>query len=185
MATVNSEPGFTQFEKVNILDKLLIKGQSVVSQTFKSVFVANSENSQSPVALDTPLQVEFGPALNDVNDPAMIDALGNVTINEDGIYVLTALFSISRSTSAGRAYLFFRYLINGVQIGNPVAVIASDDEMTIPLSFTRITNLAAGNVLTVEFVRDSLGIFNGSLFSYTSSIGWGDSSSAILRIEKF
>ncbi len=156
-----------------------------VPSAFENVMLASSKVDQAPSATDTPLQASFGDAQGDSNDPVEIDALGNLKINETSLYTLTAIFSVSRDTAPGECYFFIRFLVNGVQNGNAICAEMSDDEMTVPLSFTRSGVFPAGAILTIEMVRDSQGNNDGGLKTFTSSVGWGSSSSASVRVDKY
>ncbi len=147
--------------------------------------IAFSLVNQLPTTTDTPIQIEFGAAQGTPSDPTQIDENGVVTINQDGIYGFRYIFSVSRTTSAGEAYIFLRALADGVQVGNPLSVIIADDEMTIPLELTFTSFLPAGTTVSSELYRDSQGINNGGLETRASTIGWGQSPSAALRLTKF
>ena len=145
--------------------------------------LAFSMSDQQPTGLDTPLQIEFGEAQGSGSDPFQIDANGKLTINETRLFNITLTFSLSRTTSTGNAIIFIRFLIDGVQDGNPIAAIMADDDMTIPLPFSRVVAFPAGSEITFELIRDSTGIDNGGLSSFTANTsGWGASPSASLRI---
>lgn len=149
------------------------------------ILAASSLATQDPGALDTPLQVEFGPAQGGPSDPVQMDANGLLTINETGVYGMRTIFSVSRTTSPGTAYIFVRFLIDNVQLGNPIAAVLSEDDITIPLELTFTGFLLAGTQVRAEFYRDSQGNDDGSLEPRTSTIGWGQSPSASARIQKF
>ena len=154
------------------------------STEINSVLVASELVSQSPTALDVPVPITFGAAQGGPSDPVQIDAAGLTTFNLAGIYRVRVVLSISRVTAPGEAFFFFRGLFNGVQVGNPVSCIMTDDEMTIPLEFTFTGSISAATTMTFEMVRDSAGNNDGGLDARTSSVGWGTSPSASLRIDK-
>jgi len=178
---------YTQQKRLNITEELRLQGVPFVPSggTPVPVLSAQSTALQDPGALDTPIQVEFGPAQGGPTDAVQIDAAGLTTFNQGGAYQAIALFSPSRTTSTGEAILFIRSLFNAVQFQNPIGGRFDDDDNTIPLQFVGNAVVSAGTELTFEFYRDSAGINNGSLSSETSSIGWGSSSSASLQIFKF
>ncbi len=153
-----------------------------------TVLQAFSTATQAPPGLDTPQRVEYGAAQGTGSDPVQIDATGLITINESGAYNFRTIFSIERPGSTGEVFLFFRVLVNGVQEGNAIAFVLDEDELTFPPQFNFFRNLSPTDTIEVEFYRDSQGTppaNEGSLVSYTSSIGWGATPSASLSITKF
>ncbi len=153
-----------------------------------TVLQARSTDTQAPSSLDTPQRVSFGPAVGTGSDPAQVDASGLITINESGSYNFRAIFAIERPGSSGETYTFLRVLVNGVQAGAPVAFVLDDNEITLPPQFDFFQQLSPGDTVEVEFYRDSQGTPSaneGSLVSYTSTIGWGSTSSASVSITRF
>lgn len=148
------------------------------------VLVGFSFDDQNPVGLDTPVTIEIGGTIGNVNDP--VSMVNNVIqTNQEGIYGYRFLFPISRPSAAGIAYIFIRALVNGVQFGNPIAVALDDNNMSIPLEFTFTTFMPVGTLLVMEIYRDSAGNDSGGLLSISSSITWGQSASASVRVTKF
>lgn len=140
---------------------------------------------QQPTALDDPIQVEFGEASGTVDDPVMIDSLGTVTFNEKGFYNLTALVHMGRIGSSGSISLvFLRAVFNGNPLGNPVSARIDNPSIVIPEQFQTAISVEAGNVINLEIYRDSAGVNQGGLFPEVSTIGWGSSASASIRVEK-
>jgi hypothetical protein len=77
-------------------------------------------------------------------------------------------------------------MVDGVQEGNPIGIIQTDDDITTPIFLSSVVSVT-GEVpieFTVECVRDSDGVNSGGLRSIESSIGWGQTPSARLRIIK-
>jgi len=149
------------------------------------VLFASEFTDQVPTLVDTPLQLKFGPAQLTVDDPVMIDALGNITINERGHYDVISTFRVGRLGSAGMvSKLYVRGLVNGVGFGNPTATFVDNPSIVIPELFTLNAFVKAGDVVTIEFYRDSAGPNEGGLFAATSAIGWGVAPSAVIRIFK-
>ena len=163
------------------LPLLPVEGQALAAG---EIMIAESVATQDPVGLDNPLQIEFGPAQNtDIMDLA---ADGTLTIKETGVFLVFSTFYFSRTSSAGQVHFFIRTLQDGVQIGNPIAIIQTDDDITTPIflsSTTAITGIVPTDI-TFECVRDADGISSGGLRSVTSSIGWGQTPSARMRILK-
>lgn len=146
--------------------------------------IAESVADQNPVGLDTPLQVEFGSAQN--TEAIDLAADGTLTFKETGVYLVFSTYYFSRTSSVGQVHFFIRLLKDGVQQGNPLGIIQTDDDITTPifLSATVSVSGAVPTDYTIECVRDSDGVDSGGLRSITSSIGWGQTPSARLRIIK-
>ena len=150
-----------------------------------NVLNASDTHNQLPSGLDTPLQVTFGIAQGTVADPVMVDASGNVTFNESGIYLINGAASFERQgSSSGSAVIAFRALINGVQAGATKVVELRQTETIIPYDLTIPINATAGDVLTWEIMRDSSGVNQGGLYSHTLLGGWSNVPSATLNIYK-
>lgn len=140
--------------------------------------------SQQPVAVGTPLKVEFGPAqtLTDVS----LSAVGNLTFNTAGQYLITLYFRYGRTSGTGDAYLFNRLLINGSQVLNSNAIRLGDQTAVIPFSAQVAFTVTAGQVFTTEILRDAAGVNNGGLFQLTPSLaGWAAAPSASITVSKF
>lgn len=149
------------------------------------VLFASEFTDQQPTLIDVPIQLKFGPAQLTSSDPVMIDALGNITINETGHYDVISTFRVGRLGSAGMvSKLYVRGLVNGVGFGNPTATFVDNPSIVIPELFTLNAFAPAGSVVTIEFYRDSAGPNEGGLFAATSAIGWGVAPSAVIRIFK-
>lgn len=146
-----------------------------------SILVAESTATQTPIAIDTPLQIEFGAAQS--ADAADLAADGTITIKEAGVYEGRLSIYFTRDTRAGSAFFFVRFLAEGVQVGNPSAVEQSNNDNTQQLVLTETVVVTAGQVpasFTVECVQDGQGTDNGALISLVSTIGWGQTPSARL-----
>jgi hypothetical protein len=169
------------------LGKWLIDTQLVNSiDSVSDVLIAESFADQNPVGTDNPLQVEFGPAQGTAADDVQISAAGAVTFNRTGNYLTFLSLYFARTTQNGVAQFAIRGLENGVaQIGNPIGIRSSEPDSTIPIFVTGLVKVpVAGPVVTVECVRDSNGIDNGGLSGIASSVGWGNTPSARIRIVK-
>jgi hypothetical protein len=146
--------------------------------------IAESVADQNPTGLDTPLQVEFGPAQN--TDALDLASDGTLTIKETGVYLVFSTYYYSRTSSTGEAHFFIRLLKDGVQQGNPLGIVQTDDDITTPI-FLSATVAIEGTVpidYTVECVRDGGGVDSGGLRSIASTIGWGQTPSARIRVIK-
>ena len=160
---------------------------NLVSASATSVLYAFSTVNQAPSVLDTPLQVTFGAAQNTATDPVMLDALGNITFNQTGMYLFNGFGNIERQgSSGGVSVLLFRALIDGVQAGIVKGFDLSSTGIMIPYEITTIINITeAGTVLTWEILRDSSGVNQGGMYTHTASSTWDDVPSAQIQIFKF
>lgn len=142
--------------------------------------------SQDPVGLDTPLQVEFGPAQGDASWPAILDATGKTTIQKAGTYSFNTLLTLGRLGLGGTSIMFVRYLVNGVQVGGSGFVELDTERLVIPLTFNSPPlKLKAGDYLTLEIVRDSSGVDAGGLKQATPTLSdWNPSSCAITYMSR-
>lgn len=152
----------------------------------ETVMRAESTDTQTPSGLDTPLQIEFGPAQS--NNVMSISAAGVITMHQVGVYQTRTTLNFSRTTSAGEAFFFVRLLRDGVQLGNAIAIQQSDDNITIPIFINEIIPIEVADLgvpFTLECIRDGQGIDNGSLEGLTSTNGWGETPSARIAISRF
>lgn len=154
----------------------------------QSLLVLEGEStavSQEPVGLDTPIQVEFGPAINTASDPANVLANGEIHINKTAVYVINVFAHFGRTGAGSASQLRFRALTNVNQLGSTIGA-KIDNSFAIDhvgRSFTTI--MLQGTVLTFELYRDSSGNNSGGLFSQPVSLpGWEPCPSAGISIRK-
>ena len=160
---------------------------NLVSASATSVLYAFSTVNQAPSVLDTPLQVTFGAAQNTSTDPVMLDALGNITFNQTGMYLFNGFGNIERQgSSGGVSVLLFRALIDGVQAGIVKGFELNTTGVMFPYETTIVINITeVGTVLTWEILRDSSGVDQGGMYTHTASSTWDDVPSAQIQIFKF
>ena len=160
---------------------------NLVSASATSVLYAFSTVNQAPSVLDTPLQVTFGAAQNTATDPVMLDALGNITFNQTGMYLFNGFGNIERQgSSGGVSVLLFRALIDGVQAGIVKGFELNTTGVMFPYETTIVINITeVGTVLTWEILRDSSGVDQGGMYTHTASSTWDDVPSAQIQIFKF
>lgn len=159
---------------------------SLVASTIipQRVLTADSFVDQNPVAVDTPLQITFGPA----QAPGLgvdVDAAGNFTCTETGIYQTTLRLQVGRVGNPGVARVFIRVLLNGAQAGNSVFTQLDDSNLTLTGVFEGYFPLTQGDIVTVEVMRDSAGINEGGLFTETPVLAWNPAPSARVTVDKF
>ena len=159
---------------------------SLASPSATSVLYAFSTANQEPSGLNTPLQVKFGAAQNDSADPVMLDALGNITFNQTGMYLFNGFGNIERQgSSGGVCVLLFRALIDGVQAGVVKGFELNTTRIMFPYETTIVINITeVGTVLTWEILRDSSGVNQGGMYTHTASGPWDDVPSAQIQIFK-
>lgn len=150
-----------------------------------AVLTAFSTVIQAPSALDTPLQVTFGGAQGSPSTPVMIDALGNVTFNQSGLYLINAYGSVERvGSSGGTSVLVFRGLLNGTQVTTTKGFHLDTPGMPSPYEITVPFQVTAGDVLSFEIMRDSSGVNFGGLYPHTVLGGWSNVPSTEILIWK-
>ena len=159
---------------------------NLVSASATSVLYAFSTVNQAPSVLDTPLQVTFGAAQNTSTDPVMLDALGNITFNQTGMYLFNGFGNIERQgSSGGVSVLLFRALIDGVQAGIVKGFELNTTGVMFPYETTIVINITeVGTVLTWEILRDSSGVNQGGMYTHTASGPWDGVPSAQIQIFK-
>lgn len=141
--------------------------------------------TQVPAGVDTPLQVEFGPAQNSPEGEISLNADGSILINEEGSYFFSAYLNTGRVGANGTSRLFGRVLVSGVQPFSPVATLLDDAEVSIPQQFDFFTTLPQGAIVTFELYRDSTGNDSGELRQFTPTLGdWGVSPSASIIVRR-
>lgn len=121
------------------------------------------------------------------NGSVTVTSGGDITINEDGVYVITGFADTGRDTSAGVAELWFALRANGVQAGKTTRIALADaiTSPAAPIFTASIAELSAGTVLSFHMIRVDAQGGNAGVYSNTSSFsGWLDSSSVKLTIDK-
>ena len=150
-----------------------------------NVLAAVDTTNQEPSGLDSPLQVTFGAAQGTASDPVMLDALGNITFNQAGLYLFNGYANFERQgSSGGVTATLFRALLNGVQSGPTKGVELSGTGIMFPYELTLPIQVSAGDVLTWEIMRDSSGVDGGGLYIHTNSGPWSNVPSADVNIYK-
>lgn len=150
-----------------------------------NVLAAIDTTNQLPSGLNSPLQVKFGAAQGTASDPVMLDALGNITFNQGGLYLFNGYANFERQgASGGVTVTLFRALLNGSQSGPTKGVELSGTGIMFPYELTLPIQVSAGDVLTWEIMRDSSGVDAGGLYIHTNSGPWSNVPSADVNIYK-
>lgn len=140
---------------------------------------ALSLSDQPPLGLDTPLQVEFGASQGSTSDPIELKSNGAILIHKANQYTFRFFIQYGRTGSGGASMLFFKLLIDDVQAGNSIFTKLDGTGDDLPLFVDRTFNLTAGQVVTVEIIRDSQGNDSGGLFATTPTLSdWNTAPSA-------
>lgn len=140
--------------------------------------------SQQPASLGVAIQLEFGAAQKTASDPVMISAAGVVTINQTGTYAFRFKLQFGRSGATGVSYLSTRIMKGATQFGSTQCTRLSSSDSIIPTDSRVVMSLVAGDVITMQLIRDSLGANAGGLFAQTSSHGWALAPSALLVVSR-
>lgn len=173
--------GTTSFGFVNYSE---IAGKPAAAGYRQVLYGSSVAASQQPSATNTPLQIEFGPAQTFTS--ASLAANGTITFNEPGDYLVNLFLRFGRTSGAGNAIMFNRFLVNGAQSLNSNSITLPDQNVTIPFSASLLAQVAAGTTFTIQIYRDSAGINNGGLFQTSPSLGgWNVSPSASVQVLKF
>ena len=138
--------------------------------------------SQQPSSLGTAIQVEFGAAQS--TPELSLSAAGTITCNISGTYAFRFKLEFGRSGASGISYLMTRILKNGSQFGVTQSTRLSSSDSIIPTDSRVLIDLIAGDTVSMQFIRDSLGANSGGLFQQVSSHGWGAAPSALLVASK-
>ena len=176
----------TDIENENLTKNFTISSiLSLKAISSTSVLSSVDNTNQEPSGLDSPLQVTFGAAQGTASDPVMLDALGNITFNQAGLYLFNGYGNFERQgSSGGITVTLFRALLNGVQTGPTKGVELSGTGIMFPYELTLPIQVSAGDVLTWEIMRDSSGVDAGGLYVHTSSGPWSNVPSSDIRIYK-
>jgi len=150
-----------------------------------SVLDSISYDNQNPSGTNSALQVEFNGGGGSASDPVSIDALGNITFNQAGTYLLNIFFNVERQGSSGGVATFLiRSLTNGVQNSATRGFDLNSTGIMIPYEETIPFKALAGDILTYEIMRDSSGVNAAGLVAHVNSGPWSDVPSAEVRIWK-
>lgn len=170
---------------VNFTGGLSKGGASVITGAKEvDLLRAFATTDQLPASLGTPLQITFGAAQLTPSDPVSLSAAGALTFNQAGTYAIRIRLQYGRVGSTGISVMMQRALINGVQAGNTLSVKISSADF-LANSEARIVVVAlAGQVLTVQIIRDSTGVNSGGLYAVASAHGWNAAPSALMVVSR-
>lgn len=154
---------------------------------------ASALASQSPVALDTAINIMFGESFGVVSDPVQAIVRDGDTeasilkINQAGTYRIKLAIQYGRANNAGTSILNFRALVNGAQAGRSVNARLPNANSTFLFTDEAWLTLPAGAEITYQLIRDSGGSNFGGLFKgiTTGSTGWNEAPTCALRVERW
>jgi len=170
--------GTTTFRKLNYSD---LNVKATAEGYLLDISSSNSAATQTPSAVDTPLQVVFGSASSTSN--ISISSTGAITFTVAGQYAIRYGFSFSGGTSG--AVIFFRLLINDDPLEPVHRVAPSTNEIT-EFCETFFYDASAGDVLTFQISSDSSGAGIGGLAQASPNVsGWSSTPTAEVSIYKF
>ena len=148
-------------------------------------------SDQGPIALDTNHQVLFGDTLGvniiNITGDVTLDAAGAMTCVTTGTYLVLFNATYGRTSPSGVARMNVRALVDSVQLGGSGDQWSGTNNDRLTKSSTFILPLTAGEVATIEIIRDSgdSGANDGGLFSNSvAAAGWNDVPSAIMTLYK-
>jgi len=174
--------GTTRFSYISYAD---LTNKPTIAGYRQVLAGASTAATQAPAAVDTPLQVEFGPAVATAD--VTLASNGLLTFNTPGDYQVTLFLRFGRTSGAGTAILLSRVLVNGAQALNTNGLKLSDQDAIVPFSSTlNIQSVSGGSTFQLQIMRDSTGINNGGLFRIVpTAAGWNNSPSATIVVSKF
>ena len=148
---------------------------------------------QQPSALDTTLELQFGPAEGTASDPIQTLVRGGnpeasiLQINTSGLYRIKTAIQFGRTGGAGTSILNFRALINGTQAGRSINAQIENSNVVQLLVDEAWLDLTAGMQITYELIRDSGGNNSGGAFAGTTSgsTGYNAAPAVALRVERW
>ena len=145
----------------------------------KIELVSRSTSTQTPAGLGTALQLTFGAAADGTLGAVSIDASGNITANRDITVDVLCEANVRRHvTSSGDAEMWLRALVAGTQEGDAKACFMRNLNHGYSMKLRLFgIELASGQALTFEVIRDNAYANDGRVENRGSSHGWGNSVS--------
>ena len=160
-----------------------INGEPYGNAQEQIVLQGSDFTNQVPTGIDAPLQVTFGGAQGSGSDPVQLSSAGALTINRKKKYLVDVVVQYGRSNAGSAAWLFFRWLKNGAQVGDSAFAKLDNANSDLPVQFSARLDLAVSDVVTFEVMRDSQGFDDGELMTETPTPGgWSSSPSASIKV---
>lgn len=166
----------------NFTGGLQVDGQDVSANYHEKDLIRaySTASSQVPVALGTPLQVEFGAAQSSSHLSLAANGALTALITEN--YPIRVKLQTGRTGASGVSIIMARTLVNGVQVGVSQVSKLSSADVTNAFDSRVLVPLTAGDVFTVEIIQDSAGAAFGGLYAQSSSHGWVLAPTALLVV---
>lgn len=146
-------------------------------------------SDQGPVATDTEHQILFGDSVGvniiNITGDLTIATDGSITVNTTGSYQFLLNTNYGRNTASGVSQMHIRVLVDGSQLGGSGDNWFSGQNDRLTKSVTFFLSLNAGEVLTLEVIRDSAGANDGGFFAGNPTpAGWENVPSASIAAYK-
>lgn len=184
---VDNETGVTK-PVAEIFDGLAPISGMRVERLIEGISLA-TDQQPAGTGIANALDVEFGTAIGDINDPVMLDANGVVTFNDTGLYRIKVVLQFGRTGGAGTSELYFRFLVGGIQLGRTVSAKLQNANTLSYIDIDNWFNVPEGTTLQVQVMRDDGGNNSGGLFQITPTDEgagtWNVVPSAVMRVERF
>lgn len=149
----------------------------------QTILVASDLTMQVPTGTDAPLQITFGGAQNSTGGEVSLAADGSLTANIKKNFLISIVLQYGRNNAGMASWLFFRVLVDGVAAPDPVFAKLDNSNAAFPVQFRGRVALNAGEVFTIEMIRDSQGFDDGELITETPTlVDWDQSPSARLTV---
>lgn len=176
---INGKP-FTALTNLNVIGEFRTNGTLLGEALIDS---SSTAATQSPSAVDSPIQVEFGEAKE--NDLLSLSSDGALTIKVSAYYQIVINVIFGRDSNPGAAILFGRLLVNGQQpeFSPSIGAIIGDINLKIPKQIIATIPLQENDVVTFEIARDSGGNNSGGLFKIApTTLDWNDAPTASIEV---
>jgi hypothetical protein len=174
----------TLFSSDNVQDVIVEIGNTKADKAVLSL-EGRSYVDQLPTGVDTPLQLSFGSAQNDITDDVMIDSNGTVTFNTAGQYRFDMNAQYGRTNANNVSLIFYRFLINDTQEKPSLCAKLDNANIVIPYFVTCTFDVSAGDTLKMEIMRDSSGDNSGGVYTFDPVLaGWENAASTCIRVYK-
>lgn len=130
------------------------------------------------------ISVDFGPDTAVIDEPVSISG-GDIVINEAGNYTVETELTMGRDTNSGIATLLTRTLVDAVDItGTTVTTIAHSNTVETVSQILNL-DLNAGQVISMEMIRDASGANDGGLTQVLpAATGWSAVPSAKVKVKR-
>jgi len=146
----------------------------------------STATTQNPSGLDSPLQIEFGPAFGVPNtDKVALDALGTITVRDAQQYRFLVETQSGRTGGTGTSLLVAYFTVNGNIIGESIQFEIPNGNISEYRQIEIQTDLQAGDEVKFFIVRDPSGNDSGGLrVENITATGIPDSVTAAINVSE-